>query len=70
MHAGAWYYVGEDDVFPEQFPRFLGLSDELLQALLEAHGEIFTLGWWLDLQTQLCEGRLADVPPYPSRLRV
>ena len=70
MHAGAWYYVGEDDVFPEQFPRFLGLADELLQALLEAHGEIFTVGWWLELQAQLREGRLTDVPPYPSRLRV
>ena len=70
LHAGAWYHVAEEDVFPEQFPRFLGLPPVLLDALLEAHGEIFTVAWWLDLQAQLREGRLADVPPYPSRLRV
>lgn len=70
MHAGAWYHVDENDVFPEQFPQFLGLSPELRAALLEAHGEIFTVGWWLALQQDIRAGALADVPPYPARLRV
>jgi isocitrate dehydrogenase kinase/phosphatase len=70
MHAGAWYHVDESDVFPEQFPQFLGLSAELREALLQAHGEIFTVRWWLDLQRSIRDGALADVPPYPARLRL
>lgn len=70
MHAGAWYHVDENDVFPEQFPQFLGLSPELRTALLDAHGEIFTVGWWLELQQNIRAGAMVDVPPYPARLRV
>ena len=70
MHAGAWFYVADNDVFPEQFPRFLGLSADLHSALMEAHGEIFTVGWWLALQERIGAGALADVAPYPARLRV
>lgn len=70
MHAGAWYHVDENDVFPEQFPQFLGLSPDLRAALLEAHAEIFTAGWWIELQRNIRAGALADVPPYPARLRV
>jgi isocitrate dehydrogenase kinase/phosphatase len=70
MHAGAWFYVADNDVFPEQFPRFLGLSADLHAALMEAHGEIFTVGWWLALQERIRAGALADVAPYPARLRV
>jgi isocitrate dehydrogenase kinase/phosphatase len=70
MHAGAWFYVADNDVFPEQFPRFLGLSADLHAALMEAHDEIFTVGWWLALQERIRAGALADVAPYPARLRV
>jgi isocitrate dehydrogenase kinase/phosphatase len=70
MHAGAWYYVGDNDVFPEQFPRFLGLDPGQQEALLAAHGEIFTVGWWLELQKRIKAGELVDVPPYPARLRL
>ncbi len=70
MHSGAWYYVGENDVFPEQFPQFLGLDAGLRQALMDAHGDIFDVQWWLDLQQGLNAGRFADVPPYPQRMRL
>jgi isocitrate dehydrogenase kinase/phosphatase len=70
MHAGAWFYVGDSDVFPEQFPRFLGLDGAQQEALLAAHGEIFTVAWWLELQKRIRSGELVDVPPYPARLRL
>ena len=59
------FYVGPNDVFPEQFPRFLGLTDEIRAALLEAHGEIFTMRWWSDLQSAIAAGQRIDVLPYP-----
>jgi len=64
------FYVGPHDVFPEQFPRFLGLSEPLRSALLAAHGEIFTMRWWHDLQQQLGDGHRVDLPPYPAHTRL
>jgi len=64
------FYVGPHDVFPEQFPRFLGLSAVLRDALLAAHGEIFTMRWWRDLQAALAAGQRFDVAPYPAQCRL
>ena len=64
------FYVGPHDVFPEQFPRYLGVEPELRDALIRAHGEIFDVRWWLDLQQRLRRGEPLDVPPYPDALRL
>jgi isocitrate dehydrogenase kinase/phosphatase len=70
MHHGAWFHVDDSDVFPEQFPRFLGLTPVQSNALLAAHGEIFDVRWWQQVQAQLREGGYADVPPYPDSVRL
>lgn len=70
LHHGAWFHVGENDVFPEQFPRFLGLAPHLLRALMEAHGEIFDVRWWREVQERLHSGGYADIPPYYDDLRL
>ena len=63
--SDAWY-VGPNDVFPQQFPRFLGLNDDLRAALLSRHEEIFDVRWWLQLQQRMANGERIDVPPYPA----
>lgn len=63
--SDAWY-VGPNDVFPQQFPRFLGLDDDLRAALLERHGDLFDVRWWLQLQQRIATGERVDVPPYPA----
>jgi len=70
MHHGAWYYVADNDVFPEQFPRFLGMTPAQREALLHAHGEIFDVRWWQELQARNRAGSFVDVPPYPESLRL
>ena len=70
MHHGAWYHVNANDVFPEQFPRFLGLTPAQQSALLATHGEIFDVRWWLQLQEELAAGAQFDVPPYPEAVRL
>jgi len=70
MHHGAWFHVDTNDVFPEQFPRFLGLSKTQLDALLAAHGEIFDVGWWLELKRAIARDGVADVPPYSEAARL
>jgi isocitrate dehydrogenase kinase/phosphatase len=71
MSAEAWYYVGENDVFPESFLRFLSLSDAEREALLRLHGEILTAAFWRSVQQRLDEGEVLEVLPYhPQRVRV
>jgi len=67
---GESFYVGPFDVFPEQFPRFLGMDAAQRAALLEAHGDIFSVRWWRELQERLAQGLVVDVPPYPEQVRV
>jgi len=67
---GESFYVGPSDVFPEQFPRFLGMDAAQRAALLDAHGEIFTVRWWQAMQQRLLAGSVVDVPPYPQHVRV
>ncbi|TVQ33345.1 MAG: bifunctional isocitrate dehydrogenase kinase/phosphatase, partial [Wenzhouxiangella sp.] len=59
-----WFHVADNDVFPEQFPRFMGLSEAHLNLLAEHHGQIFDPCWWQDVQQQLKEGGTLDVPPF------
>lgn len=61
---------GDHDVFPEQFPRFLGVPAHLREALLQRHPEIFDAAWWRSLQEGMRHDEWIDVPPYPSTARL
>lgn len=65
-----WLTVREGDVFPEMFPRFLGVPADLRSALIETHGEIFDAEWWRDVQQGIARGDYSDVPPYPPSARL
>ncbi len=71
MRAESWFYIGENDVFPETFLKFLGFEDRLRDVFLEKHAEILEAGWWRALQERLAAGDLVEVLPYhPHRVRV
>jgi isocitrate dehydrogenase kinase/phosphatase len=65
-----WYFVGEHDVFPEEFRAFLGLRGELLAAFLAAHGDLLTPAFWWHMQERLHRGEVIDVFPYRSSRRL
>ncbi|MEZ5463226.1 bifunctional isocitrate dehydrogenase kinase/phosphatase [Dokdonella sp.] len=65
-----WLTVREGDVFPEMFPRFLGVPAHLRLALIERHGEIFDADWWRGVQEGLARGDYSDIPPYPQSSRL
>ncbi|MEO1574447.1 MAG: bifunctional isocitrate dehydrogenase kinase/phosphatase [Pseudomonadota bacterium] len=67
MSAGAWFYVGEDDVFPEQFPEFLGLEGDLLDLFRTHHHRLLDAQYWRDLQAKLHAGQVVDLLPYTPR---
>jgi isocitrate dehydrogenase kinase/phosphatase len=71
MRAESWFYVADNDVFPETFLNFLGFEGRLREVFLEKHGEILEAGWWRALQERLQGGDVVEVLPYhPHRVRV
>jgi isocitrate dehydrogenase kinase/phosphatase len=71
MRGEAWFYVGENDVFPETFINFLAFNDSQRAALLRLHAEILTAAFWRGVQQRLIAGDLVEVLPYhPHRVRV
>jgi isocitrate dehydrogenase kinase/phosphatase len=71
MRGEAWYYVADNDVFPETFMAFLGFSEPLKKVFLDTHGEILTADFWRHVQQHHRDGEVMEVLPYhPHRVRV
>jgi isocitrate dehydrogenase kinase/phosphatase len=71
MRDEAWFYVADNDVFPETFINFLAFDDAQRAAFMRVHGEILSAGFWRHVQQRLGEGELLEVLPYqPHRVRV
>ena len=66
-----WYYVGEHDIFPEEFRNFLGFkNEELLDAFLASHGELLEVKYWQRMQELHERGEVLDVYPYKTTRRL
>jgi len=68
--AEPWFYVGPNDIFPEEFITFMGLGGELRDTFLKAHGDILTAQYWQGIQTRHRAGELLDIIPYPWSRRL
>lgn len=64
MRAEPWFFVGDKDVFPETFANFLGMSGELRQEFLQAHGDLFEASFWRRTQQRIAAGEVLEVLPY------
>jgi isocitrate dehydrogenase kinase/phosphatase len=71
MRAETWYYVADNDVFPETFINFLGFDETLKASFLATHGEILTAEWWRSVQEKVKANEVLEVLPYAAhRVRV
>jgi isocitrate dehydrogenase kinase/phosphatase len=71
MRSESWFYVAENDVFPETFIQFLGFDQHMKEIFLQAHQEVLTADWWRSIQERLHEGDVLEVLPYHRhRVRV
>jgi isocitrate dehydrogenase kinase/phosphatase len=68
--AEPWFSVRENDIFPEEFPHFLGFRPDLLKALVEHHGDLFQAVAWRRVQTALRAGNILDIFPYRADKRL
>jgi isocitrate dehydrogenase kinase/phosphatase len=70
MAAEPWFSVHENDIFPEEFPRFLGLRPDLLKTLVQSHGDLFQAAAWRRVRTALRAGNILDIFPYGADKRL
>jgi isocitrate dehydrogenase kinase/phosphatase len=68
--AEPWFYVGEQDVFPEEFNAFLVPPGILRDAFIQAHGDLLDVGFWQGVQRRLARGDVVDVFPYRRDARL
>jgi isocitrate dehydrogenase kinase/phosphatase len=60
--AEPWFYVGPNDVFPEQWLPFLAMPDALREVFVRHQGELLTAAWWNGRRAALLNG----LPPEAS----
>jgi isocitrate dehydrogenase kinase/phosphatase len=48
--AEPWFFVGPNDIFPEQWLPFLGIPAELRESFKDRHGELLSPQWWRDVK--------------------
>ena len=68
MQSEAWFFVDEDDVFPEQFISFLGLEPQQLEVFLENHSELLTPEFWREMKRRHTAGEVLEILPYRPSL--
>lgn len=69
MSGEVWYPVSRQDVFPEEFERFLLVSDRIREAFMRHHADLFDVSFWQRTQEQIRLGKVQDFFPYPESQR-
>jgi isocitrate dehydrogenase kinase/phosphatase len=69
MASEPWYTVAPNDVFPQEFRRFLFGKPHVKQMFVDMHGELFDPAYWQGLQRAIVQGRVMDVFPYRRKKR-
>ncbi len=64
MRSDAWFYVGENDIFPEEFIKFLSMDAPLRSVFLEVHGDLLTADYWRKIRVAHLAGKVSLVVPY------
>jgi isocitrate dehydrogenase kinase/phosphatase len=70
MAAEPWFSVDDEDVFPEEFPSFLGLDGELYETFCRHHADLFDIDFWRDAQRRNRSGEILDFYPYAHNRRL
>jgi isocitrate dehydrogenase kinase/phosphatase len=70
MAEEPWFTVGENDIFPEEFRRFLGLPAALRERFIRHHSDLFDPEFWKEVQERHNTGEIPDFFPYPPGKRL
>lgn len=64
-----WFSVAENDIFPEEFRKFLWFPAPLRKVMEEHHSRLFTVEFWRGLQASTGAGEILDFFPYDQEQR-
>ncbi len=64
LAAEPWFYVGDGDLFPEEFLTFMGLQGKVREVFLEAHRDLLSPDFWRRMQARHGAGEVMDIFPY------
>lgn len=64
MDPGTTRFVGPNDIFPEEFIRFLSLEASLRRAFLDSHRDLLDPDYWRDVKRRRQRGEVSEVVPY------
>ncbi len=70
LSADPWFGVGEGDIFPEEFTRFLGMRGELREAFDFYHRDLFGVRFWTRVQDRVRSGEVIEIFPYRRSRRL
>ena len=70
MAAEPWYSVAKNDIFPEEFGRFLLGNDLVKKFFMKYHADLLNANYWIEKQENINKGIFEDVFPYPQKFRM
>jgi isocitrate dehydrogenase kinase/phosphatase len=70
ISAEPWFSVRVNDIFPEEFPRFLSFPPAAGEELMKQHGDLFRPRFWREMQAAIRAGDLPEVLPYAPERRL
>jgi isocitrate dehydrogenase kinase/phosphatase len=70
MAAEPWFAIGPNDVFPEEFPSFLGLKGRVREVFMVRHFDLFDATVWQQWQQRVREGEMIEIFAYDHDCRL
>jgi isocitrate dehydrogenase kinase/phosphatase len=65
-----WFHVNANDIFPEEFPNFLGVSGVLREEFEHHHANLYAAGYWRGRQEAIRAGERPHIFPYQFEQRL
>ncbi|MCL4113373.1 UNVERIFIED_CONTAM: hypothetical protein GTU68_019499 [Idotea baltica] len=70
MASEPWYSVAKNDIFPEEFARFLLGNPLYKKYFMEYHADLLDADYWIQKQENIKNGIFEDVYPYKQKYRM
>ena len=67
--SDSWFSAAENDIFPEEFKKFLIGKESVRKIFFNLHADLFEVSFWKGLQQNQINGILPNVFPYPKSKR-
>ena len=64
LRSDVWFHVNKNDIFPEEFIKFLSMDQQLRALFLEVHGDLLTADYWNRVKNKLLSGDIELIIPY------